>query len=185
MPISQSRMLNLIKAVDAYSSTLHSLTSFISSTASAIPPDPPPAILLSAITNIQQFAALAAVPQSLLTCVAEEKAHFKLNAARNERHARRAKRKRLAQRDLSPNLPPIPSHQLAPANSPAILSDIELAKLGVDFTLSGHKIEINNFYLEQGLPAPYPDQHDNSIPLTPDHKRHLGLPVEDDDSSLF
>lgn len=177
MPISQTRMLNLIKAIDSYSSTLHALTRFISNTASAIPPNPPPDMLLSAISNIQQFAALSTVPNDLLTLVAEERAHFKLNAARNERHALRAKKKRLAHSPRS--MPQIPQQHFAPTSSP--LSDIELARLGVDFVLSGQKLEINQFYLEQGLPAPYPDHLDNSTPLTDDHKRHLGLPVESDE----
>ena len=179
MPISQTRMLNLIKAIDAYSTTLRSLTSFISHTAATIQPNAPADFLLTAITNIQQFAALSSVPQNLLTCVAEEKAHFKLNAARNERHALRAKKKRLAAQKPTSNQPP----QLpAPNLETQILSDIQLAALGIDFALSNHKLQINRFYLEQGLPVPYPDHLDNSIPLTDDHKRHLNLPVETDDS---
>lgn len=182
MPITQSRMQNLIKAVDSYASTLHALTRFISETASAIPPEASPADLLTAITNIQQFSALSTVPQDLLTLVAEEKAHFKLNANRNERHARRArlKRKGLAK---PAQLPPIPS--VTTSGEMPLLSNVELARLGIDFVLSGHKIKMNEQHKEWGMPIPYPDIHDNSIPLTDEHKRHLGLPTESDDADLF
>lgn len=65
-----------------------------------------------------------------------------------------------------------------------ILSDEELAQY-TDMELAGHKIEINKFYESVKSPAPYPDVYDDSIPLSADHKRHLGLPVEDDDDSPF
>lgn len=182
MPITQSRMLNLIKAADAYASTLHSLTRFISDTASAIPPDAPSDTLLTALQNIQQFSALSTIPQDLLTLLAEEKAHFKLNATRNERHARRAKLKR--QGLFTPqSLPPIPSPTTS--KQMPLLSDIELARLGVDFGLTEQKLKMNEQHKEWGMPIPYPDVFDNSIPLSDEHKRHLKLPVESSDSDLF
>lgn len=181
MPISQSRMLNLIKAIDAYASTHHTLTKFIADTATAIPPQPSADILLTALQNIQQFAALSAVPQHLLTIVAEEKAHFKLNAARNERHARRSKLKRQGLRPAQ-----LPAQPAPPAQTEFIpLSDVQLARQGLDIGLAAHKLKINQDWEALGQRAPFPDIY-NDEPLTLDHKIHLGLAKpEDFDTDLF
>lgn len=65
-----------------------------------------------------------------------------------------------------------------------ILSDEQLNKL-TDMKLAAHKQEINAFCASHKMPPAYPDPYDDSIPLANEHKRHLGLPVDDDDASPF
>lgn len=72
----------------------------------------------------------------------------------------------------------------APFSQIRIWSKEEMERYG-DTELAGHKFQINKFYEENKMPSPYPDPYDNSIPLADEHKRHLGLPVEEDDSSFL
>lgn len=171
MPIKQERMLTLLEAADAFSTTLRAASAFINETASAITPDSDRETLLTAIQQIQQYFALTSIPHRLLEAIAEEKAHFKLNRARNERHARRSKLKRAGLRPATPALPAPPTFQQHPP-----LSDIELARQGYDDSLTSKKIEINAVHRASNLPEPYLDPYDNSIPLLPDH----GGPAPDD-----
>ena len=125
MPIKQKRITTLLEAADAFSSTLRAATTFINETAAALSPDSDRETLLTAIQNIQQYFALTSIPHRLIEAIAEEKAHFKLNKTRNERHARRSKLKR--QGFTQKPLPALPTPQ-----QPVTLSDVELAKLGYD-----------------------------------------------------
>jgi hypothetical protein len=179
MPIKQERMLILLEAADAFSTTLRAASTFISDTASTITPETPRETLLQAIHNIQQYFSLASIPHRYIEAIAEEKAHFKLNKTRNERHARRSKLKRLG---LKPTQLPNPN---PPRSSETItLSDVELAKHGHDAQLTNHKLQINAQYREARMTEPYPDVYDTSIPLTLEHQIGLGLiaPPESDDS---
>lgn len=72
----------------------------------------------------------------------------------------------------------------APYSKVQVLSDEQLAQY-MDIELAENKMKINKFCESVKTPAPYPDPYDDSIPLLPEHKRHLGLPVDDDDASPF
>ncbi len=63
-----------------------------------------------------------------------------------------------------------------------VLSDEQLAQY-MDLELAENKMKINKFCESVKMPAPYPDPLDDSVPLSDDHKRHLGLPIDDDDAS--
>lgn len=182
MPIKQERMLTLLEAADAFSTTLRAASTFINETASTITPDSDRETLFQAIHNIQQYFALATIPHRFIEAIAEEKAHFKLNRTRNERHARRSKLKRAG---LKPVSLPSPSHKSAV--EPITLSDMDLAKLGHDSTLTTHKLKINADHAAMNLPEPYLDPYDNSTPLTLEHQIGLGLiaPADLSDDSLF
>lgn len=179
MPIKQERILILLEAADAFSTTLRAASTFISDTASTITPETPRETLLEAIHNIQQYFALASIPYRYVEAIAQEKAHFKLNRARNERHARRSKLKRLG---LKPT--PLPQPNPPRASETITLSDLELARHGHDAQLTNHKIQINAEHRAAHMPEPYPDVYDNSIHLTLEHQIGLGLiaPPESDDS---
>lgn len=179
MPIKQERMIALLSAADSLSQTIKNAATFVSTTASAIPPSPSPDELLTALQAIQSYMALISIPHQHLEAIATEKAHFKLNEARNKRHAARARRNRTSSPLPAPTPTTAPPNTSPPNTSqPAILSDIELARLGVDFAMADQKMAINEYHSARNMVIPYPDPYDDSVPLTDEHKRYLGLPVE-------
>lgn len=211
MAISQTRMLALIKIADDFKSQLLFFNRTISSAIRDLPPSPTPADLLSTIQQIQNINNSLTLSPIALETLATEKAHFKQNAARNARMALKARLKRgqdlehVAPRSTAPDaislrapkdfetffdkstktaLPrQAPTTQIysgaaAPYSQIAPLPDDQLP----DLNLANHKIEINNFCKKRNAPEPYPDPYDDSIPLTLDHKIHLGLPIDEDDS---
>lgn len=173
MPIKQERMLTLLEAADAFSNTLRAATTFINETAATITPDSDRATLLQALHNIQQYFALSSIPHRLIEAIAQEKAHFKLNRARNERHARRSKLKRQGFEQK-----PLPNVPTPRESQPIALSDLELARQGHNAALTSQKIAINQLHKDHNMPEPYADVYDDS-PLLPDHT----TPQSDD--SLF
>lgn len=204
-------MLALIKIADNFKDQLLFINRTIHSVFSEIPPNPSPVELLSAIQAFQTIAQEITINSNALEILATEKAHFKLNAARNARHAARARQKRGSETRNANTAPdmlgrhvpesyerffqkstvgaiPVPqtprarfTGATAVYNKVSILSDEDLAKIH-DEELSAQKIKLNKIHKEANMPEPYPDWGDNSVPLTDEHKRALGLPVDSDDA---
>lgn len=214
MAITQTRMLALIKIADEFKDQLLFTNRTIASIFSDLPANPSPADLLSAIQSFQSIAQSITLNANALEILATEKAHFKLNATRNARHAARARQKRgsdsrpanTAPDMLGRHVPdgygqffqkstagaiPVPQSQrarftgaTAVYNQVTPISDAELAKIH-DEELANQKIKLNKLAEASNMPEPYPDWADSSVPLSDDHKRALGLPVAEDDDSLF
>jgi len=207
-------MLALIKIADAFKDQLLFQTRLISSTIRDLPPNPAPADLLAAIQTLQHLANATTLDPNALELLATEKAHFKLNATRNNRLAAKARIRRGQDADQLGRTAPasiqrhvtagydeffqkstagaIPKTEIskppftgaaAAYNTTRLLSDEELAK-HTNIELAEQKIEINKFHTDMNMPEPYPDVYDDSIPLSDDHKRHLGIPTPPS-SSLF
>lgn len=212
MAITQTRMLALIKAADDFREKLLFAEKFIQQTFAEIPRNPTLDEALSAIHTVQHFLAQLAISPQHLDTIATERAHFTANASRNARHALRARIKRNQSDSFNParstapdnigaktartfdqhlkpkgatlrfhDIPAEFTQTQKPVEPPKVLSDKQLAQYG-DMDLAGHKLEINKFYESLKQPAPYPDYYDDSIPLAPEHKRHLQIPVDEDDS---
>lgn len=196
MAITQTRMLELIRIAEDLKRKLLETRANIEELTKDLPAVPTIAQAMDTIKSLQFLAHHISVAPRDLEILATEKAHFKLNATRN---AREAKRQRL-RRGQNPESAPQPK-STAPASIHVKLSDTkyeyitrELAPpkqqapmtndaliAGIDETLAAQKLEINKFYREMGQPEPYADFLDESVPLTNEHRRHLGLPVEDDE----
>lgn len=194
MAISQNRMLELIRIADAFKTKLFETRANIETLAKEVPADATPKQLWDFIASIQLLAHTITVAPNDIETLSVEKAHFKLNATRN---AREAKRQRL-RRGLNTEVPI--SRSTAPDSIKVKLADTkfeyitrELAQpkrhapltndallAGIDEALANQKLEINKLYREKNMKEPYEDFLDDSVPLHPDHRRALGLPVEDD-----
>ena len=94
MAISQTRMLALLKISSDFKDLLLSTHRNISDTIRALPPRPTPDELLSAIQAIQSITNLITINPQALEILANENAHFKLNAQRNMRQMLRTRAKR-------------------------------------------------------------------------------------------
>lgn len=211
MAITQTRMLALIKIAEDFKNNILTTNRLISSAIRDLPPSPTPADLLSTIQHIQNINNSLSFDPHALQTLADEKAHFKQNAARNTRMALKARLKRSDSTELhnpqttaplaiGAKIPhnfdhifktstenampkPAPTTKIypgaaAPYSQIVLLPDDQLP----DLNLANHKIEINNFCKKRNSPEPYPDPYDDSIPLTLDHKIHLNLPTDNDDS---
>lgn len=175
MPITQNRMIALLAAAQAARTSLKNAANFTRELSSSITPETPAPDLLSALQAIQSYMALLSLSPEHLETIATEQAHFKLNAARNTRHAARARKKRAKHSPHAPAaLPSSPS--IDPYLQPAPMSDADLSS-HINIELCLHKKKINELYAELGQPAPYPDIYDDSQALAPDHALHLGLPT--------
>lgn len=160
MAITQTRMLTLLaisERLKNFLSLSQSQTSFI---ISSLSPDPSREELLSAIQSIQTLNASISIPSADIETLAIERAHFKANANRNERLARKARQRR----GVPPNSPsstapttlsPAPLHLSQPSPSP--------------LSLSARKLSLNQTYEQFDMPPPYADPYDNSEPLLPEH----------------
>lgn len=209
MAISQSRMLALIKIADDFKTQLLSTNRAVLDLIRALPIQPTPEELLTTIQAVQHLHLQLSLSPQALEILSTERAHFKLNSQRNTRQMLRARKKRGLDLDYAPprNTAPQtlttkgessysaffdkPAQKLftgaaAQYNTVKTLSDADLsaqlASIGIDMKLVEHKIAMNNQHKEWNMAIPYPDPYDDSIPLSDDHKRHLGLPVDDDDS---
>jgi|688.fasta_scaffold23911_26 hypothetical protein len=96
MAISQTRMLALLKISSDFKDLLLSTHRNISDAIRALPPQPTPDELLSTIQTIQAITNLITINPQALEILANENAHFKLNAQRNTRQMLRNRAKRHA-----------------------------------------------------------------------------------------
>lgn len=204
MAISQARMLALINIADDFKSQLLSTNRAALDILKELPINPSPEELLSSLQAIQYLHTHVTLNPNAIETLANERAHFKLNSQRNTRQMLRARQKRgqnLEQptpKQTAPlaiavkkrneesfyDKPQKFTGAAAPYSKVQVLSDEQLAQY-MDIELAENKIKINKFCESVKMPAPYPDPYDDSIPLLPEHKRHLGLPVDDDDASPF
>lgn len=208
MAITQTRMLALIKIADDFKTQLLSTNRTVLDIIRALPIQPSPEELLSTIQSIQHLHLQLTINPQALEILSTERAHFKLNQRRNTRQMLRARKKRGLDLDNAPprNTAPHaitvkesnystffdkPDQKLftgavAQYNTVKPLSDADLsaqlASIGIDMKVVEQKIAMNAQHKEWNMAIPYPDPYDDSIPLSDDHKRHLGLPVDDDDS---
>jgi len=204
MAITQSRMLALIQIAEDFKSQLLSTNRTALDIIRDLPPNSSSAELLSTIQALQHLHLSLTISPQALEILSTERAHFKLNSQRNTRQMLRARRKRGQDLDHAPNrntaphtltsqgkdnysafFDKAPTSQIftgaaAPYSKIKLLSEEELNSF-TDMKLAQHKIDINNFYKSVNAAEPYADVYDDSIPLTSDHKRHLGLPVDDDE----
>lgn len=206
MAITQSRMLALIKIADDFKSQLLTTNRAVLDLIRSLPVQPTPDELLEAIQSIQHFHLQLSINPQALEILSTERAHFKLNQQRNTRQMIRARRKRGLDLDYAPPRNTAPqaitvkesnydqffdkpaskrfNGATAQYSEIKVLSDEELAQL-TDMELAGHKQTINAFCASHNAPPAYPDPYDDNVPLAPEHKRHLNLPVDDEDDSLF
>lgn len=135
MAITQNRMLSLIHIADEFKSTLFYTQQFIQDTIKELPKNPSNSDLLSALQSIQQYSAAISFSPAAIENLANEKAHFKLNARRNERSAHSQRRKRgtdesatparsTAPRSINPQVPDQFASYLAPYRGIALRGDL-------------------------------------------------------------
>ena len=202
MAITQTRMLALIHAGETFRDQILSSNKFVRTLIQSLPSDATQAQTLQTLQDIQQYFAMMSISPEALNTLATEKAHFRANARRNERHAAHARRKRgasdtftsarsTAPDTISPSVPPDlhqyfnikPDLQPQTVHKPTgIVAQQQWTAADI---LIDQKIKINKLYRDTNQPEPYPDFADETVPLTPDHLRALNLPVPESDDSLF
>jgi hypothetical protein len=201
MAITQTRMLALIHAGETFRDQILSSNKFVRTLIQSLPANATQAQTLQTLQDIQQYFAMMSISPEALETLATEKAHFRANARRNERHAAHARRKRgasdaytstrsTAPDTISPAVPAAlhqyfnikPELQPEPRKATGIVGMQQWTAADV---LIDQKIKINKLYRDTNQPEPYPDFADETVPLHPDHLRALGLPTPESDDSLF
>ena len=202
MAITQTRMLALIHAGETFRDQILSSNKFVRTLIQSLPSDATQSQTLQVLQDIQQYFAMMSISPEALNTLATEKAHFRANARRNERHAAHARRKRgasdtftsarsTAPDTISPSVPENLSQyfNIKPDLQPQVVHKptgiVAQQQWTAADVLIDQKIKINKLYRETNQPEPYPDFADETVPLTPDHLRALGLPVPESDDSLF
>lgn len=202
MAITQTRMLALIHAGETFRDQILSSNKFVRTLIQSLPPNASQSETLQVLQDIQQYFAMMSISPEALNTLATEKAHFRANARRNERHAAHARRKRgasdtftsarsTAPDTISPSVPENLSQyfNIKPDLAPQVVHKptgiVAQQQWTAADVLIDQKIKINKLYRETNQPEPYPDFADETVPLTPDHLRALGLPVPESDDSLF
>jgi hypothetical protein len=194
MPITQNRMLALIEVADAFKDKVLECEKVLSEIFRDLPPNPTLAECLKTLESIQLYRKHLTLSAPHLDTLAVERAHFTANATRNIRHANRAKRKRGAEptqnRSTAPDTirkAPKPFKTIfqkwegleEPMFKPFGAVTTDLPK--TNDTLIRQKIKLNEMHKNLNMKEPYPDVHNDDEPLQPEHRRFLGLPVEDDE----
>lgn len=146
MPISQSRVITLIQIAETFKTELLTRQRAITAIISDIPPDAPRESLLRAVQLIQTYNSELTLSPAALDTLSTERAHFKLHAKRNARLAANARKRK---------------GKLSPATT---LSTSKLAS-----PLAARKLDLNATYKQFNMPEPYPDPHNDSEPLLPEH----------------
>lgn len=202
MAITQNRMLELIRIADAFKTKILDYEQAVQGLLKDLPPNATPEQLWGFVQSIQLLANSITLSAQDLEILSMEKAHFKLNATRNLREAKRQRARRgqnleaINPRSTAPDsinvkfspkyahitreLAPKPRENFAAfgqAINPSLIA-------GLDEGLVRQKLEINKLYEDKKMRAPYADPFDDSIPLEPDHLRALGQ-APDDDGELF
>lgn len=202
MAITQTRMLALIHAGETFRDQILSSNKFVRTLIQSLPPNTSQSETLQVLQDIQQYFAMMSISPEALNTLATEKAHFRANARRNERHAAHARRKRgasdayassrsTAPDTISPSVPENLSQyfnikpDLAPQTVHKPTGIVAQQQWTAADILIDQKIQINKLYRDTNQSEPYPDFADETVPLTPDHLRALGLPVPESDDSLF
>lgn len=173
MPITQSRMIALIAAADELKDGVLAARRFIGDTLKALPANPTREEALGALQGFQQYLDQFIIPAATFDLLANEKAHFRANAARNARHARRAAAKRSGapKAHTAPTaIGTAPSAGQRPAlpASHTLLSPLALAKLSINETCAACNMP------PEFSPA---ELHDDA-PLAPHKRAMLGLEAE-------
>jgi hypothetical protein len=160
MAITQSRMIELIRIADALTTTILFHKEQIYSIITALPQDLPRDDLISAVRSIQTLTHSLSISPSHLNTLAAERAHFKLNARRNDRIAKKARQRRGVALDaISATAPQSLTSKPTPQpDLPAIVH-----------SLSSRKIEINKIHKKFNMPEPYSNPHNDTEPLLPEH----------------
>ena len=202
MAITQTRMLALIHAGETFRDQILSSNKFVRTLIQSLPPNASQSETLQVLQDIQQYFAMLSISPEALNTLATEKAHFRANARRNERHAAHARRKRGASDTFTPSRstapdtisPSVPENlsqyfNIKPDLQPQVVHKptgiVAQQQWTAADVLIDQKIKINKLYRDTNQPEPYPDFADETVPLTPDHLRALGLPVPESDDSLF
>ena len=204
MAITQTRMLALIHAGETFRDQILSSNKMVRTLIQSLPPNATQAQTLQVLQDIQQYFAMMSISPEALNTLATEKAHFRANARRNERHAAHARRKRgasdtftparsTAPTTISPSVPP-DLHKyfnIKPELEPQVVHKptgiVAYQQWNDADVLIDHKIKINKIHADMNMKEPYNSDaiFDESVPLDPDHYQFLGLPRPETDDSIF
>jgi hypothetical protein len=204
MAITQTRMLALIHAGETFRDQILSSNKFVRTLIQSLPPNATQAQTLQTLQDIQQYFAMMSISPEALNTLATEKAHFRANARRNERHAAHARRKRgasdtftsarsTAPDTISPSVPP-DLHKyfnIKPDLEPQVVHKptgiVAMQQWNEADVLIDQKIKINKIHADMNMKEPYNSDaiFDESIPLDPDHYQFLGLERPESDDSIF
>jgi hypothetical protein len=204
MAITQSRMLEVIRVANTFKTKILDYSRTMDEIIKDLPPDASPDQLWRFVRSMQMVAKSLTLSFEDLEILALEQAHFKLNATRNAREAKRQRLRRgkdpetITPRSTAPDsiqikFSPKTTHlqremeqtkntnfspKFAPTTNNSLIA-------GINEDLANQKLAINKLYESKNMRAPYPDFLDDSEQLAPDHLRALGLAPEGEDSELF
>lgn len=192
MPITQSRMIRLIRTADLFKDHILSAQHFVTEICRELPPAPTHEELLTAIQTIQLYFAQLSFPPAEIDNLSAERAHFAANATKNNRQTLRAQNKRPARQHNSTapetmqkplNAAQAIARELPPPKPSPILAVARIATIVEEQkTLSQHKLDYNAIAQRFKMPKPYADPYDDTTPLLPEH----GGPAPDgDEDSVF
>jgi hypothetical protein len=208
MAITQTRMIALIRIADNLKNQLLTLQSALSDTYTTLPPNPTTSDFLYALQTIQNIKNSISIPPADLETLADERAHFKLHASRNDRLAKRARQRRTGEPStasltapdkitsrpgpfaLSTAISPRPAknpQQLTGAARPySTIRPLSADELSthINMDLVAQKLAINAQHARYNMPEPYADPYNDAEPLLPEHG---GTPETESapDDSLF
>lgn len=207
MPITQIRMVRVIRAADLFKNSIIAAKNFVSEQCSGLGPDCTREETLAALQAIQFYFVNLSLPLGELENLAAERAHFAQNAVRNNRQANRERTKRApagtVARSTAPDtmdktrsewtalaldrIIPKPSAQgaegLNMANVMRSANQPPASKPEDEKTLAEHKLDYNRIAGQFNMPIPYPDPYDDSQPLLPDWGGQVGEDADSD--SIF